>query len=229
MKTVIFDFDGTLHQSSNMWRTIWHKLGYPTHRESYFRAIFNAFKEGELTHKEWTELTCKAFRQKGLTQKKVWDYAKDITLLDGAQELFQALKENGYCLYIVSGNIEEVIKIALGNNQKYFSGICANKFVYDKRGNFKTIEATTYDYEGKAKFIEKYKQKTGSMAQDIIFVGDGDNDEWAHLSGCRTICFNPHSETDAGNKTKWHRVVFSDNLASLIPEIMGDEIENENV
>ena len=225
MKTVIFDFDGTLHQGYNIWKALWHSLGYETHRFSKYYEMLQDYKNGTLSKKDWYEITRKAFERKGLSQKKVWAIADKIQLLEGAEETFKTLKENGYALYIVSGNVDDVIKIALKNSKKYFDGIYANKFIYNKNGFFKAINGTNYDYEGKAKFIERYKRETGTPAKDITFVGDGENDEWAYLSGCKTICLNPYEGTDSTNTTKWHKVIKTKNLTDLLPEILE---ENEH-
>ena len=69
MKTVIFDFDGTLHQGLNIWKSLWRKLGYPIHQMSNFRELINKFRSGKLSHREWNDITAKAFRQKGLNRK----------------------------------------------------------------------------------------------------------------------------------------------------------------
>ena len=44
-------------------------------------------------------------------------------------------------------------------------------------------------------------------AEDIIFVGNADNDEWVHKSGCKTICINPQN-AEITNKEKWKKVYF---------------------
>lgn len=227
MKTVIFDFDGTLHQGLNIWKSLWRKLGYPIHQMSNFRELLNRFRDGELTHREWNDITAKAFRQKGLNRKMVWDIASKTQLIDGVADTFKTLKNNGYAIFIVSGNIDEVIRIALGGAAKFVDGIYANRFIYDRHENFKTINGTDYDYQGKARFIVEYTKQTHTPAQDITFVGDGDNDEWAHISGCKTICFNPGEETDEGNRTKWHKVVRADSLTALLPEILDWQNETE--
>ena len=163
MKTVIFDFDGTLHLGYNIWRTLWQRLGYYTHDASYFKKLFDAFKNGEVNHSEWTQLTCKSFCHKRLSKQLVANTAEGITLLDGAEETFKTLKSKGYRLLIVSGNIEEVIRQVLGDHQKFFDGIYANKFIYDKHQKLKAIQGTQYDYDGKAAFIERYKTCGNSM------------------------------------------------------------------
>jgi FMN phosphatase YigB (HAD superfamily) len=56
--------------------------------------------------------------------------------------------------------------------------------------------------------------------EEICFVGNGDNDEYAHLSGCKTICINPE-ETDGNNKTLWHTTLNNvTNLTQLLDEIL---------
>ena len=129
--------------------------------------------------------------------------ADNIKTINGLDATLKTLKANGYSLYIISGNIKQVIEKVLGDKVQYFDTINANKMQFDKYGKVVYIEGTNYDFEGKARFIEEFKEKTNSSAKDLIFVGNGDNDEWAHLSGCKTICINPDN-TDFSNKTKWH-------------------------
>lgn len=84
--------------------------------------------------------------------------------------------------------------------------------IFDDEGIISHIKGTNYDFEGKAKFIKEFKEKTHSQNGDLVFVGNGDNDEWAHLSGCKTICINPDN-ADYSNKTKWH--ICKDNVNNL--------------
>ena len=57
--------------------------------------------------------------------------------------------------------------------------------------------------------------KTNTKPEEIIFVGNGDNDEWAYKSGCKTICINPVN-TDSKNRTIWHSEISSlESLAEI--------------
>ena len=145
--------------------------------------------------------------------------AKGIQLIDGLEETLVTLSQYGYNLHIVSGNILPVIKTVLGRRVDYFESINANNMLFDENGKLIKIKGTNYDFEGKAKLINEFKEKTNSKNDEIIFVGNGNNDEWAHLSGCKTICINP-DETDFSDKTKWHLSLDSvSSLTEIIPTI----------
>lgn len=229
MKTIFFDFDGTLTQeSANIWKSIWRKLGYDIGSDSYYRALYKSFMEEKITHQQWCDLTCEAFIKKGMNKEMLDELASGIKFIDGAREVFEILKKQGFEIFILSGNIVEVIEQVLGDNTKYLDAIMANIFVFDEKGNLQKIAGTSYDFEGKAKFIKEYKEKTFSNADDLYFVGNGGNDEWAHLSGCHTICINPDG-TDANDSTKWHEVIEKvDDLRQILPALDINEIYDEN-
>lgn len=219
MKTVIFDFDGTLHLCPTAWKTIWQKLGYNTYADSEFSKLFVSFLEGEISHKEWCDLSAKAFRRKNLKKALVDSIGQNTPLLKNVDKVFKELKDKGYKIIILSGSIRSVILTALGDAAKYVDGVMASEFIYDKKGVFKSIQGTSYDYAGKANFVKEYIKSTNSDPEEVTFVGDGDNDEWVHTSGCNTICINPKKNTDHENRTKWHQVLFTGDFAEILPLI----------
>ena len=226
MKAVFFDFDGTLtYDSKNIWKAIWQECGYDTSSESYYASLFRRFMSNEITHQEWCNLTCDEFRKAGFNYDALIKLAKNIKLIDGLEETLKKLKDNGFQLFVVSGNIISVIKEVLGEKSKYFDGIMANNLLFDKSRTIEHIVGTNYDFEGKANFISQFKVNTNSASKDLFFVGNGKNDEWAHLSGCNTICINP-DETDYANSTKWHRVI--DNVSNLT-DVLEYILQNKNM
>jgi len=230
MKTIIFDFDGTLtRKGSNIWKSIWTSLGYDVSKNSFYRNLFSCFMDGKITHQEWCNLTCDAFVKKGMTKKQLTEISKGFHLIDGAKETFRVLKSLGYSLHIVSGNVKFVIERVLGENVKYFDSINANRFDFDENGKLVFIKGTNYDFQGKAKFVNEFKETTGTSAKDICFVGNGGNDEWVHFSGCRTLCINP-DDADVRNQTKWHKVLPEVvDLRRILPEIVMTNDKNRQI
>ncbi len=230
MKAVFFDFDGTLTKDgSNIWKDIWVDCGYSTSKGSYFSQLYNAFNSGSITHKQWCDLTCQAFAEANFNIADLYDLSCKIKIIDGAEETFKALKDNGYSLHLVSGNIVPVMRQALGKSSKYFDSINGNEMQFDENGDICAIDSTDYDYEGKAKFISEWQQKTHCDPKDLLFIGNGENDEWVHKSGCRTLCINPDN-TDDSDRTKWHNSLGKiDNLTEILPlcNIKDDVMENE--
>lgn len=213
MKAVFFDFDGTLtYKGPNIWKSIWAELGYDTTAGSEYKRQLDAFLNGDITYQEWCDETLACYIEKDMDLNTLNKVSKNITLIKGATETFKTLKEKGYALHIISGNVVDVIEKVLGENVKYFDSINANDFCFDNNNRLTFIKGTEYDCEGKAKFIEEYIQKTNSKSSELYFVGNGFNDEWAYLSGCNTICINP-DETEQTNTIKWHKVI--ENLTDL--------------
>ena len=213
MKAVFFDFDGTLtKKGTNIWKAIWEECGYDVGKDSYYASLFNRFVDGKITHKQWCDLTCEKFREAGFTKDKLIEIADRIELMDGLDETLEVLMQYGFSLHIISGNIVLAIEHVLGRRVDYFESINANNFVFDENGVISKIIGTAYDFEGKAKFINMFKENTGSKDCDLYFVGNSSNDEWVHESGCRTICINPDG-TEFGDKTKWH--ITRQNVSSL--------------
>ena len=213
MKAVFFDFDGTLTTNNkNVWKSIWSTLGYDTGLGSEYKRQLNDFLENRITYQEWCNQTLACYLKKNLNKEIVNNISKNIKLINGAIETFKILKAKGYSLHILSGNIITVIQNVLNENIKYFDTINANEFIFDENNNLIAINGTKYDCEGKAEFIKQYMINTNSNPNELYFVGNGYNDEWAHLSGCNTICVNPE-ETEHTNETKWHYVI--ENLTDL--------------
>ncbi|MEG1500275.1 MAG: HAD-IB family phosphatase [Clostridia bacterium] len=213
MKAIFFDFDGTLtYKSPNIWKTIWKSCDYDTSADSYFADLLKRFMKKEITHQEWCDLTYVEFAKAKFNVLDLNLLADNVHLINGLKQTLKVLKENNVDIHIVSGNIVQVIARSLGTLTKYFSSINGNRISFDERGVISHIKGTTYDFEGKAKFINEYKEKTGLQSSELVFVGNGDNDEWAHLSGCKTICINP-DETDSSNFVKWHLV--KDNVTDI--------------
>jgi len=215
MKAVIFDFDGTLTQKNgNLWKEIWQELGYSVEPNSYYRELFNSFMAGKITHKQWCDLTCVAFKEKGFNKELLKHLTQKTTLISGAEELIHNLYSNGVEVHIVSGNIVSVIQDVLGKNNKYVTSIKANEFVFSPNGIIEQIIGTKYDHEGKANYIKELCQTKGYNPSDILFIGNSMNDEWVYMSGAKTICVNPDNANHKDTKI-WNKVIKTDNLLDL--------------
>lgn len=219
MKAVIFDFDGTLtEKKGNLWKRIWKELGHDIGPDSYYVSLFKRFMSGNITHRQWCELTLEAFQEKGFTKQKLDEITDDMTLIQGAEDLIKYLHDRSFELHIVSGNIISVIEKVLGPNNRYISAIKANEFLFDENGNITEIVGTKYDHEGKATYIKELCEKKGYKPSEVLFIGNSMNDEWVYQSGARTLCVNP-DDTKSENSTIWNKVIHTDNLMDLEGEI----------
>ncbi|MBP3432022.1 MAG: HAD-IB family phosphatase [Clostridia bacterium] len=219
-KAVIFDFDGTLtEKNGNLWKKIWKFLGHDIGEGSYYVSLYKKFIDGQISHRQWCELTCEAFQEKNFNKKILDKITDNMTLINGAEELIKYIHSQGIEMHIVSGNIVSVIEKVLGENKKYLCEIRANEFVFDENDDLLSeIVGTEYDHIGKAIYIKELCQKKGFQPEEVLFVGNSMNDEWVYQSGARTFCVNP-DETKVDNAKIWNKVVFTDNLFDLKEEI----------
>ena len=215
MKAVIFDFDGTLTQKAeNLWKAIFKTLGYDVvSSKGEYKTQFRDFLSGKINYQEWCDQTCDSYRQRNFTQEMLFDLASKIKLIDGVDEVFKTLYKKDIKICVVSGNFIDVIKYALKDLTNYVSSINANIVEFDNQKVISKIYGTDYDFEGKAKFISRYCKENNIKPEDVWFVGNGDNDEWAHMSGCHTLCVNP-DKTDPNDRQKWHYSI--ENMQSLV-------------
>ena len=205
-KAVVFDFDGTLtKRNQNIWKMLWEKCGYTTDKESLYAKLYvkHVIKK-EISREDWFNLTCHAFKKKDLTYSDFYNVSNQIELINGARETIVKLYNKGYSLFVVSGCIKETIEMVLGDCVKYFDEIESNNCVFDDNGKLLKLVPTIYDYEGKAKYVDILKSR-GYLPENIIFIGNADNDEWVYQSGCKTICINPQN-ADIMNTHKWKKV-----------------------
>ena len=206
MKTIIFDFDGTLTKKhQNVWKYLWKELGYNTGKNSAQGTLFELFIRNKITYEKWVELTAYYFKKAGLNKSLLNKAIDDTVVLDGCLELFKYLKQKGYDIHIVSGGVKEVICKSIGSSIKFCTNIVSNDFIFNNNGYLETIKTTPYDYEGKALYIQKLINEKGIAPTDILFVGNSDNDEYVYKTGCHTLCIN--AETKNANNTTIYRCV----------------------
>lgn len=203
---VVFDFDGTLSnrkELASIWMEIWVKLDYSRDMCSYYH---NQFDEGEISHQEWCDITCEYFQKREFHSEMLDELARNITLLKNTEKLFQELKSRNIEIYIISGSIIRVIRTALGELCSFVSDIQANDMVFNEDGYLDNIVGTDYDFEGKAEYISRVLGSKTIAPQDVLFVGNSNNDEYVKLSGATTLCINP-AETNYHDRTKWDHVL----------------------
>lgn len=203
---VVFDFDGTLTSSNfirTTWESIWETLGYDV---ELCRQLHNRFDKKEITHQEWCDITAKYFIEKRLNKSQLQPIIDKITFIDDIAEVFEMLDRRDIKIFIVSGSILYIIRNALGSLCQLTTAIKANIFDFNADGYLERIVGTQFDFEGKAKYIQEIAKTLGIKAQTILFVGNSFNDEFAHESGCQTLCINPR-QTSAHDKQKWHNCI----------------------
>ncbi len=224
-KAVVFDFDGTLSNEKDkgtVWERLWEAAGLSKAECSRYH---NEFRQSLLTHQQWCDLTCRLFKERGLTRNRVAEVAREISLVPGLRTTIDDLKKRRVHTSILSGSVKEVIRLSLGDAYELFDDVRANEFEYDSAGVISVIHGTKYDFRTKPQFIREIIQQRRLNPLQVLFVGNSANDAWASRSGARTLCVNP-IETDAGNFRNWTGCIrHMENLTSILPYTIGQTIE----
>lgn len=219
-KIVVFDFDGTLTSSKeriSTWETIWVKLGYSI---SECAVYHRKFTNNKITHKEWCDVTRDKFRIKLFSKKDAIEIGRNINLINGTKETLQLLHAKGIKMYLLSGSIKELIKVALGDLYDLFIDVKANRFIFDNHGIIREIIGTKYDFEGKAEYLKEIIKENNILSNELLYVGNSCNDSWAYESGAQTICVNPRF-TDPHNSIMWtHYIRRMDNLEEIMKYVL---------
>lgn len=219
MKTIIFDFDGTLTKKSNeIWRNIWDKLNALDIDDM----LYSKVASGELNYDQWMEEIEKEYKKRKFSKEILNELISKIEMMENLEEALKSLKKEGYDLRILSGGIDYVIKTLLKDKTKYFSDIKCCHFLFNEKGLLTKIVGTDSDEEGKGRYVSNYIKETGTNPKDIIFIGNGHNDRFVSLTGCTTICINPNG-TNHLDKNVWSLYIENtddlNDVVKLIKEI----------
>lgn len=190
-KAVVFDFGGTLTRpkfKENTWERIWKSVGYSLQEAGELHHDFSA---GKISHQEWCDLTCEKLRDRGFSRSTFNQIYSEISPVSGLIETFEELRSTNIQIHIVSGSLRDIIAHTLNGAAKYVNSINSNDFSFDKNGIISRVIGHEYDFEGKARFIERLIGELKCHPMDILFVGNSLNDEKAATSGARTLCVNP--------------------------------------
>ena len=98
---------------------------------------------------------------------------------------------------------------------------------FSTNGLIDEIIGTEYDFHGKANYIKGLIERYNVYPSEVLYVGNSGNDRFAHLSGARTLCINPHF-TDSYETREWtHQIRRVDSLKEILPFIFPLNTKNK--
>lgn len=183
MKLIIFDLDGTLTKSPNIWRHLHTELGTWEHGK-----VFAAkYLGGEITYREWAELDCGLW--KGVELAKILNVTSEIEYHDGAAETVKMLKKAGLKVGIVSAGLSLLADRAA--NDLGVDIVLSNELIASEGRLTGQIDAKV-SVDDKAGIIRDIATSMGISMSEVAVVGDNifDMPKEAGLK----IAFNPKSK-----------------------------------
>jgi phosphoserine phosphatase len=173
-KIICFDVNGTLVEE-NSWEifTQGDKV-----IEKEIEEIFNKYYSGEkLIDDAWSELVS-LLKKTGRANKKFLSNCgiSATTYKEGAKEIVEYLKEKGYKIYLISCSIDTHLECMV-ENLKIDGFYAGSHLIFDGSGELEKITSECVKgREYKKDKLKELAEKENINIEDMVFVGDGDND-----------------------------------------------------
>lgn len=206
-KAIVFDFDGTLtkpHRLANSWARVWDRINC----NDIDDMLYSQFRNGEISYSKWFQLCYDCFKEHGVNKTHFIEIANEIELVDFLEEYFQILNDNGVKIYILSGGVGNIIDIKISPIKKYITSVEADMFLMDENGYLNGAKLSESKIETKSHFVRCLMEKLGIGKDELVFIGNGANDEEVYTTGVKTICINPDSNAHPENTTFWSKTLY---------------------
>jgi phosphoserine phosphatase len=172
IRLVCFDLDGTLLDGTIfIWQTLHDQL--QTDRSLREQAKKDYFA-GKISYQEWFEHDLCMFQTVNANREMILDALKGISLMNGAQETLDTLRQRGYRLAVLSGSID----LAITQFFPYmnFEHVMINEIYFEHTGKLIGGKHTPYDLEKKADGLIEIARREDLDLHNCCFVGDNFND-----------------------------------------------------
>lgn len=214
-KVVIFDFDGTLTVSkSSTWARIWEKVDALDVDQKLMDMYFN----NEIDYVTWVKLGFECIKEKNYTESDLDALVNSMKLVENVKSVFELLKQNNIQIYILSGGLKIAIEKTLKELTMFVKQIEATNFLFDKTGKLCDYTVPYHNPENKFEFVSDVIKNENVNPKEVLFIGNGKNDETVYKTGVNTLCLNPH-KANYENKEIWHNTIKTNNLEEILPYI----------
>ncbi len=171
-KLVCFDIDGTLIDGVS-WFLLTKALNcsVQNHVDIFYRA-----KKGEISFLEGERMLTKTYQESGnATKEFIGKVFSEVEPRYEAKELISYCKKKRYKVYLVSGAIDIYVE-EIAKKLKV-DGFYANSFLeFDEKGVLSKIHYRDNQGEIKIKQLRELIEKLRIKMNEVVFVGDSEND-----------------------------------------------------
>jgi HAD superfamily phosphoserine phosphatase-like hydrolase len=173
-KIICFDVNGTLIEEKS-----WEVLTCGRKDiEKKIEENFDAFYRKEIAIDEAWSILVGILKDAGISSRdymyKCWE--GKVNFKEGAEEIISYLKEKGYKIYLISCSIDAYLNHIA--REMGLDGVYAGShLMFDDSSELVLIESECMEGSNfKKKSLERLVEEEEASVQDIVFVGDGDND-----------------------------------------------------
>lgn len=225
-KLVAFDLDGTLLRGEEFvfsWERVWRALKVSSAVQNELRRAYRKKAREDpaprvriAAYRHWCEKAVEHFRKRGLTRARLTEIAAPLQLTSHCRETLQQLRQNGMVIGIVSGGIDTFLVDRFPDYRDYVDFVFINRLRFGENDVVCDVDATAYDFEGKADALRIMCERAGCDESETVFVGDHFNDEAVMLSAALSIAYPPHDQVADGVATM---SIHENDLSTILPKI----------
>jgi HAD superfamily phosphoserine phosphatase-like hydrolase len=214
-RVIAFDLDGTLIRGLEFsWTRVWQYLQFP---DSVRKTGMLRYRRRQTSYQQWCEWACKLFREKQLKRADFPKIIDGLTVTKNLREAIRLLKDDGFVTALISGGIDVFLEELIPNADQLFDYIFINHLKFDSTGVLAGVEATPYDFEGKATALERVCKERGYTLEQAVFVGEGFNDEFVAGRAGLTIAYPPTSQ---GFRNAAGIEIADDDLMKVVEQVL---------
>lgn len=223
-KIWFFDMEGTLLKKEysldngkvapSAWTVLAKRLGESCYKEE--EVTKDKWLNGEYNgYLDWMADTVEIHKRYGLHKRHIDQLTHDATLHDGAEQLFEWLKEHNAITVLITGGFKALadkVQRRLCINHA-FSGC---EYFYDESGYIAFANLLPSDHRGKASFMKQVIEEHGVTPNDCVFVGDGMNDVFLAREVGISIAFNAQPQLKEVSTFQINQNLGEENLLSIV-------------
>lgn len=210
IKLICFDVDGTLVEG-NSWLRLTEGLGClpEEHNNLYIKC-----RKGELSFIEGQKILKEMYQLSGNANSNFINNLFNKTeIKEGVKDLISYLKRKGYLIYLISSSID--IYVGLVAEKIVADGFYANSSLeFDNEGILKKIIYQENEGELKVEHLRDLIKKLGITMDQVVFIGDSDNDIEAFEVTKQGIAVN--SSSDKLKKVSWKIVHSLEEIKNIL-------------
>ena len=190
LKLICFDVDETLVDGTS-WFLLTKGLGCSLQKHI---DIFNRARKGEISFIEGERMLTRMYQESGnATRKFIRNLFSEIKPKPEVGKIISYLKKKNYKIYLISGAIdiyvEEIAK------KLEVDGFYANSSLgFTENGFLEKIYYRDNQGEVKVEQLNKLIRKLGISMNDVVFVGDSDNDVEVFKKTGHGVAVEPSSQ-----------------------------------
>ncbi len=190
-KLIIFDLDGTLIDDTiYIWKTLHEHFETDPLRR---RQAYQDYRAGKIDYNRWAQIDLELLKDRNVSRNDIDALFENLKLVPNARETLLSLKNRSWKMAVISGSVDRALYSVLPDADELFDDVFINVLKFDKKGFLQDIVPTPFDMEHKAAGLHFLADKYNINIQDVVFVGDNDNDVHIAREAGMSIAFNSKS------------------------------------